>query len=73
MNTNGEGNVKEPLEPWLERIIDRALLKHAAQCPVRDRVTKLEIRVASFIAFMAGSGLLGGVTGAMLVKSVPWS
>ena len=31
--------VTEPLEPWVERVIDRALLRHQQKCPLAIRVT----------------------------------
>ena len=62
--------ISEPLDEWVERVIDRALLKHAASCPVSHRVTKLELRFAAFIAFMLGSGLVGGAIGSLLSKVI---
>jgi len=60
--------VTEPLEPWVERVIDRALLKHMYTCPVAVRVTKIEIRLSALIGFMLGSGMLGGAAGAMVYR-----
>jgi len=57
-----------PLPEWAEGLIDLALERHMNQCPVKDRVEKLEIRLASLIAFMVGSGLLGGGVGALIGK-----
>ena len=64
--------ITEPLEPWVERVIDRALLRHAQSCPLAPRVTRLEIRISALIGFMVGSGLLGGVTGAYLAGAFGW-
>lgn len=47
--------VTEELEPWVERVIDRALLKHAQRCTLRPRVRRLEIA----LAFLVGTGLIG--------------
>ncbi len=55
-----------PLETWAENLIDRALEKHSNRCPLRKRVERLEVRLSSLIAFMVGSGLLGGAAGAVL-------
>ena len=51
--------------------------EHEAGCPVRVRfgdlelrVQKLELRLSTLIAFMLGSGLLGGAAGAALVKAM---
>ncbi|HUX01406.1 MAG TPA: hypothetical protein VMY35_10555 [Phycisphaerae bacterium] len=60
--------ISEPLDEWVERVIDRALLKHAASCPVSHRVTKLELRFAVLVAFMLGSGVVGGAIGSLLSK-----
>lgn len=68
MSDNGRPHANVPLEAWVEAIIDRALAKHQDGCPVRARVEKLEIRLASLVAFMAGSGLLGGVAGALVSR-----
>jgi hypothetical protein len=61
--------VTEPLEPWVERVIDRALLKHMYTCPVAVRVTKIELRLSALIGFMLGSGMLGGAAGAMVYRA----
>ncbi len=63
---NPERMITVPLETWAEDLIDRALEKHSNRCPLRKRVGKLEVRLASLIAFMVGSGLLGGAAGAVL-------
>jgi hypothetical protein len=60
--------IKEPLEPWVERIIDSALAKHRMDCPVLERVTRLEIRFAALVGWMIGSGLVGGFAGGFLSK-----
>ena len=51
--------------------------EHEIACPVRNafgdlqlRVQKLELRLSTLIAFMLGSGLLGGAAGAALVKAM---
>ena len=51
--------------------------EHEMACPVRSgfgdlqlRVQKLELRLSTLIAFMLGSGLLGGAAGAALVKAM---
>jgi len=62
--------VTEPLEPWVERVIDRALLKHQQKCPLFGRVRKIEIRLSALIGFMLGSGLLGGAAGAIVYRAI---
>ena len=62
--------IKVPLEEWTEDVIDRALAKHAASCPLRPRVERLELKLASLIAFMVGSGMFGGAFGALMVKLI---
>ena len=51
--------------------------EHEVACPVRaewnatvGRITKLELRLSSLIAFTIGSGLLGGTIGAALIKAM---
>lgn len=55
-----------PLDEWSNALIDAALLRHAAKCPLADRVSKIETRMASLIGFMIGSGLLGGAVGSII-------
>ena len=52
-------------------------VEHESRCSVRRdfgdlqlRVQKLELKLSSLIAFMLGSGLLGGAAGAALVKAM---
>jgi len=68
---NGEnGRVREDLEPWVRRIIHETVLEHQQTCPLLPRVRRIELRLAIFIAFMAGSGLLGGTIGAALTRAL---
>jgi hypothetical protein len=51
----------------------KVILQHLALCPfanlkIEERVRSLETRFAALLGFMVGSGLLGGVAGAGLVK-----
>lgn len=63
---NAEGNVSEPMEAWVERVIDRALLRHEQSCRLTDRVARNELRIERLIGFMIGSGAIGGLIGAAL-------
>jgi len=66
---NGEnGRIREDLEPWVRRIIHETVLEHQQTCSLVPRVRRLELRLAIFIAFMAGSGLLGGAAGALVAR-----
>ena len=73
--------VQEELAPWIERVIDlaiaRALKAHVAGCPLltdtrmngmAGRIQKLEIRYAALLAFMIGSGVIGGGVVASVFK-----
>ncbi len=71
--------VRVPLDKFVRGIAREAawtvIKEHQKSCaaflglpPVIERVAKLEIRLSSLIAFMAGSGLLGGAAGAALVR-----
>lgn len=57
-----------PIEKWVEEIIKRTVAEHIASCPLRGRVEKVELRFASLLAFMTGSGMLGGVGGALISR-----
>ncbi|MCX5671139.1 MAG: hypothetical protein NTU94_07465 [Planctomycetota bacterium] len=64
--------VTEPLEPWVERVIDRALLKHERRCVEQGlgrRLRVVEVRIAWLVGYMVGSGLLGGAAGAMVYRA----
>ena len=67
---NENPTITEPLEEWAEKLIDRALLKHEARCPVVGRVQRLEVRFAALLGYMVGSGLVGGVLGAGLIRLI---
>jgi hypothetical protein len=54
----------------------KVILQHLDLCPfanlqIESRVRNLEISYARLIGFMAGSGLLGGATGAMITRLLP--
>ena len=55
-----------PLEQWAKDLVEHALDRHAAKCPLAKRVATLEVRFSSAVAFMVGSGLLGGLAGALV-------
>jgi len=63
-----EPEISEPLDEWVVRVIDLCLLKHAENCPLKARVSKLELRFAVLVAFMLGSGVVGGAIGSLLSK-----
>ena len=65
-HTREEGT--EPLDEWVERVIDRALAKHALLCPLFGRVRKLEGRWLLGLGMLIGSGILTGGAVAALVK-----
>ena len=53
---------------------ESVILQHLSLCPfaglrIEERVRAIETRFATLIGFMLGSGLLGGVAGAALVKT----
>lgn len=59
----------EPLEKWVERIIETTILKHQAKCPLPKRVEAVELRLAYLVGYMIGSGIIGGAGGAILAKA----
>ena len=60
--------INVPLDEWVEKIIDHALAKHEKRCPLAGRVRSLEIRFATLVGYMIGSGLVGGAAGAVVAK-----
>lgn len=80
MTQEDEQEVRVPLKAWVVEIARESarvvIAEHRQDCPairglppVVERVQRLEIRLSSLIAFMAGSGLLGGVAGAVVAKA----
>ena len=65
-----EDEVSVKLEPWVKAIVDYAISRHIAECPIAPRIQSLEIRFSSLLGFMAGSGIIGGALGAGIVKVV---
>ena len=61
----------EPMSEWVERLIDRALLKHAACDPLVGRVQNLEVRLARMVGYMTGAGAVGGVLAGLIIKLLP--
>lgn len=64
--------ISEALEPWVERIIDRALLKHEISCPLKPRMRTLELRFATLLGWMAGAGFCGGIAYSVLTWLMPF-
>lgn len=68
---NGDsGRIREDLEPWVRRIIRETVQEHQIECKLQDRVAQLELRFSALLAFMAGSGLLGGAAGVLLSEAL---
>jgi len=55
-----------PIERWVEEIIKRTVAEHIATCPTASALQKLQVRFSSLLAFMLGSGLVGGLGGGIL-------
>lgn len=54
---------------------NKLLLNHLQLCPfvgnkIEERTRKLETQLAKLIGFMIGSGLLGGMSGAVVAKLI---
>lgn len=54
---------------------NQAIVKHLALCPlateqISGRIRYLETRLSLLIGLMAGSGILGGATGALLTAAL---
>lgn len=60
----------EDLEPWVERIIEKTIMKHQMQCPLFDRVRLVEMRFAYLLGYMVGAGVIGGAGGALVAKLI---
>lgn len=48
----------------------RLIAEHESRCPAHPRIQRLEVRLSSLVAFMCGSGTLGGVAGGLLAKLI---
>jgi hypothetical protein len=65
----GQITINEPLEPWVEKVIDRALLLHEKRCwdsGPGSVVRRVELRWAYLAGCLAGSGIIGGGVGAAI-------
>ena len=62
-------SITEPVDAWVERVIDRALLKHEKRCPLREPMARLQQRFAYVVGFVIGSGIIGGAVGAFAARS----
>ena len=56
--------------------INKALIQHLALCPfskdqVPNRLRQMELKFATLVGFMVGSGIIGGTVGALLGKLLP--
>lgn len=54
----------------------QVVIEHLGLCPftkddVNKRLRSMEIRFGTLLGFMVGSGILGGVSGALLTKLLP--
>ena len=77
---SGMPNISEPLDDWAAKLLDAALQRHTLWClrhgmgpqiaEVRADVARMKLRLVALLAFMAGSGLLGGAAGAAVIKYV---
>jgi hypothetical protein len=72
--------ITEPLDKWAGKLLDAALQRHTLWCmqhgmgpqiaEVRADLSRMKLRLVALLAFMAGSGLLGGAAGAAVVRYV---
>jgi len=65
------------MEQYIEVIVSRIeesnkriLAEHVAQCPLHDRIRRVELRFAALLGWMGGSGILGGFGGAIITKLI---
>lgn len=58
------------LPEFVRAIVDHAMAQHQNACPMVPRIARMEIRFATLLGWMAGSGLGGGVAGALLSKMI---
>lgn len=62
--------------PSLGRLIQAAIDRHSDHCSLQseqipERLRNLELRTATLIGMMIGTGTLGGTIGAALIKLLP--
>ena len=63
--------ISEPLDVWAEKLLAAALQRHSLWClkhGVGADLARLRIRFTALVAFMVGSGVLGGAAGAAMMK-----
>ena len=51
-----------------DKEVGRDIAEHVAECKAIPRIQRLEVRFGMFLGFMAGSGLLGGLVGAIATR-----
>ena len=54
----------------IEETNRRLIAEHEARCSAHGRIQRLEVRLSSLVAFMCGSGTLGGLAGGLLARLV---
>ena len=71
-------SINVPIDIFVDTIATKAALlvieKHIGTCPLRDlasRLEKLEARFNILLGAILGSGVLGGVAGALIGKLIP--
>ena len=72
-------HLEVPTTTWLRQIAREEarteITHHMTLCQfaadrIAERTRSLEVKLATLLGFMAGSGLLGGITGAALIKAL---
>lgn len=66
-------NVTQPLDKWAEDRLLAALQRHTLWCMEHGpgaEVSRVKLRFAALVAFMAGSGILGGGIGAAVTAAI---
>ncbi|HUU36145.1 MAG TPA: hypothetical protein VMW48_18905 [Vicinamibacterales bacterium] len=65
MSPEDSMHVVVPLDEWAKELVSHALAEHLENCPVRERVRRLELRFIALVGLMLGSGALGGLVGGL--------
>jgi hypothetical protein len=54
----------------IEETNRRLIAEHESHCPAHSRIQRMEVRFVALLAYMAGSGTLGGLAGGIAVRLI---
>ena len=60
--------VNVELEPWVRAIIHETIAEHIKDCPLGERVRRLELSWSKAVGMCVGAGMVGGLVMKLLVR-----